>query len=794
MKCKKELVGLMLIFVFLSSFGFSTNLFITSQENNSIENSTPKSSDFIIFTDIELEYFNQTQQLRDIDKYEEFSMSFDGGFWYVIQDRRIYKYDVDWNYITDWEIDGIQSPLSIFFYNNNIYILDVWKTIYQYFNTSGEIGDSWVYTGNSAYIGDIAEKPIDIYNHDGSWWILDDIDGIFEYTLGMIYTGNLYDIYHYNNGSVIDSTFDSILFSNGYWWVLGFQHKLIYKYYNDWEYTGYFFDVVFYTQDGSIRSISLEYDYFPNGTIYDTYLSIAGLFSKRVYKFNFKRVYNVYDDYNISFDLFDQYNNSLDKSYFSLYINGVEKNFGIVNINSQDVEIIVYENNFNVSIFNKTEISFFRRDEEDYNINSTIYTLEIIYDSTMDGNFTLTEKINYNSVNFTMIPDSVIEIFLGQTLYNATYFNPENNLTTIYNFNMNQNRSITLNSVLYNVNFTLTDQYDNQLDESKYSLYIYGIERNFEVIELYSENVPIVVYDRFEIIAFNQNVDLSGLSEYEIVIPIYEFEIEYFATEIGNFTLKEDITQKTYSFALNSNEGRTFKLSSANYTLTFLNLENLRIYIYNITLDSDYTLVINSSFYNVYFSIFGIDGIGLDNNFFRFYVNGIRKTLGNVELNVEDNDLLILDFFNNVIYNETVNLSDKTEYNIYVEMYTIEIRNAYNYAIDLVFERNNMTVNITIPAQFSLEYRFILNIEYNITWYKSSDGSYVGNTEIEFTKENLIISFGVVASISSNTPKNNIFTILLVSSVIGVVLFILGLCVYIKKRKRKNSNLKLKNE
>jgi len=482
---------------------------------------------------------------------------------------------------------------------------------------------------------------------------------------------------------------------------------------------------------------------------------------------------------SINFILFAEGDNRLNESNFSLYIDGIKEDFGVLKLIPDFIEITVYENIFNVVVFNQTE---YLSGDMEYNIISNVRKLTINLNTREIGYFTLTEQSTLNSINFMMNPYTSREFILGQSDYNVMWLNTEDNSTILYDFNMSSNREITLNTVFYNVNFTLSDQFLNELDVFDYSLYINNVEEDFGIIELNKENVLITVYDRFGIAGFNQTILLSGLSEYNIIVPIYKLKIENLACKIGNFTLKEKITQQTYNFSLDPGLSRIFKLRSANYMVIWLNGENLQIYEYNITLTSDFELVLNSIYYKVYFSIFNFDGLGLDDNLVRFYINGIRSNFGNIELNSINNDLLILDFFNNTIYNETVDLSDKTEWNIYVEMYNIEIKNAYNYAIDLMFERNGFTVNITVPAQFSLKYRFVLGVVYNITWYRSSDGSYIGDTEIEFTKENLIVSFGVVANVSSNILKTDNILSWIIFITIATIISTLGILFKYRKR------------
>ena len=745
-------MGLVLVFLmFFGIFSVSFNNYDNTNNSNLETSFVDETLDYLGNYDLTLG--NNIDNTLSIYYYME--------YWYVIQDDEIYKYNLGWDYISNWLILEGQNdfPESICFSygRNSSYVLGMETDIVYEYN---DVFDNII---NSTYIGNKVIDPIEIYYYSGDWFILDSNGTISRYDYYWNYI-NSFSIVDDNDINIIDVYYDG-----NYLWVLGDDNK-IYKYYN-WNYMGYFYDLS--EQSLSVTSI---------GGLVDTKLIfISGIDEKKVFSYIYDEYY--YDFYPVDFSLFAQDYSPLDESKFSLYIDGVLENFGIIDIYTESVEIIVYENDFNIEVFNSVENLLH---QTNFDILCNARKLTINLNTRKIGEFILTEQSTFNSINFIMDPYTTKEIIVGQGLYEATWLNTENNLITIYNFDMSSNREITLNTVFYNVSFTLTDQFLKPLDISIYTLYINQTKEDFGVIELDREDVLITVYDRFGIAGFSQIIDLSGLLEYNIIVPIYELKVKNLANEMGNFTLKEKITQKTYDFNLDPDSDRIFKLRSANYTIIWLNGENGQIYEYDIDLISDFELTLESIYYIVFFRIFNFDGLGLEPNLIRFYINGVSSDLGNIELNSKENELLILDFFDNIIYNETIDLSDKTEWNIYVELYKIELRNKYDFAIDLIFERNGITVNITIPALMVIEYRFILNIDYSISWYRSSNNTYIDGTDIVFTKENLIMSFGVNigSNINNEQELNNIILIILVSvvsiiSVVGVIIII----KYIKKNK-----------
>jgi len=72
----------------------------------------------------------------------------------------------------------------------------------------------------------------------------------------------------------------------------------------------------------------------------------------------------------------------------------------------------------------------------------------------------------------------------------------------------------------------------------------------------------------------------------------------------------------------------SFNLGNSIYDVSWINGENNEDSSYLIDLSSDYILTLNTSYYQVYFSIFNYDGLGLTPEIVRFYINSERKDFG----------------------------------------------------------------------------------------------------------------------------------------------------------------------
>ncbi len=109
---------------------------------------------------------------------------------------------------------------------------------------------------------------------------------------------------------------------------------------------------------------------------------------------------------------------------------------------------------------------------------------------------------------------------------------------------------------------------------------------------------------------------------------------------------------------------------------------------------------------------------------------------------------------------------------------TIELRNKYDFSIEVVLERNGKNVSVEIPSLMIAEYRCLLNVSYTITW-STNESEFIDSLDIIFDKENLILSFGVPTN-NSNTDS----MIWIIVIVVIIIVSILGVCFKLKNRKK----------
>jgi hypothetical protein len=240
---------------------------------------------------------------------------------------------------------------------------------------------------------------------------------------------------------------------------------------------------------------------------------------------------------------------------------------------------------------------------------------------------------------------------------------------------------------------------------------------------------------------------------------------------------------------------KSLKLGSGNYTLNWTNGENGAFNTYNITLNQDRLITLNSTYYEVYFALFNYDGLGLDKDLFRFYLNGVRREFGSITIKQDLNSLLVKDYFNQTLFSRSVNLDGYTEYNINVEVYNLIINNNYTHSIRLKIERNGIEIEQIIPEQSGINYRFLPGVEYELTTY-FTNGTKIESRTIELEENNQIVSFGFFSEgFKPQKLVNFTNSIMIFFSVItGIVVIIAAIVIYLDRSLRKEKGKPKKKE
>jgi hypothetical protein len=226
-------------------------------------------------------------------------------------------------------------------------------------------------------------------------------------------------------------------------------------------------------------------------------------------------------------------------------------------------------------------------------------------------------------------------------------------------------------------------------------------------------------------------------NEYRINITLFELQIRNLAAENGNVTLTQITTGEVFNFLMAPDTLRSFILGTATYTLNWTNYENDAITNWTISLTTDRVINLPTVYFDVFFSMYNYDFMGLNNDMFRFYINGERRSFGFNTLIQDVNTLQILDFFNSTLFSRSVNLTGLTEYSMMVAVYTLFIKNAFeNDSIQVKMERDGFSEYFlfNIPAQGMIIVNILPGIEYKCTAYYSGD---IINERNKFDVENV---------------------------------------------------------
>lgn len=437
-------------------------------------------------------------------------------------------------------------------------------------------------------------------------------------------------------------------------------------------------------------------------------------------------------------------------------------------------------------IFDQIQFSGLFNDKEYFKCNS----IEAIgHDSSTQEQIT----------NFYVAPEESYTVLLDTGIhFLKIYDNDILRVEKTLNITHDIQENLEVYKPIYSIDcrLTLTNQEDELLKINLFEIYMTRtlsnttsrvslLDANFRV-DL-ETTIYFEFYDRFSESIINVTKEAESFIFVEITI--FSLKIKNDAsnqsdikiTKIGSPTEIQDI--------LAPDELYEYELISGEYSIEWLNHENNVLAIYNITLSTDYILTLPTSYFNVYFSLFNFDGLGLENEITRFYINNVRKNMGFNTLTQDVNNLKILDFFNSTLYTQDINLRSYSEYNIYVEIWNLIIENQYkNQSIRIEIERDDIVIEQVIQSQMSFNFRFLPEVIYEIRSY-DLNGTLLDTKTIELDKNNKIISFGFYSEEVPLDPTpivNDIYTMFWVVVIICVIISVLIFLHYRLKREVSN--------
>ncbi len=510
----------------------------------------------------------------------------------------------------------------------------------------------------------------------------------------------------------------------------------------------------------------------------------------------------------IYFGLFTFDGLGIDNDLVRFYINGSRKDLGFNSMldDSINVTVLDYFNNTLESVIIDTATY----DNSEYNLYVEIYSMYILNRFTYnDLVFNITQVDSGYYMN-QLIPSSsaLFYRFIPNVNYtiNATYING-----TVYNLrtiNLTENSQIesfgvptTSSEYPKDVYFGIYTTTGLGVDRDLLRFYIDGDRFDFGFNRISSENVTLLVRDYFNSTLFNQEVNTSGIYEYNMLITLYSLKIKNEARDVTNYTLSLGALETT-GYIL-PEEIIEYQLSSNNYVFDYTNNEDGSSDTININLNQDRVYILNSTYYDVYIGLYNFYGV-VNREEVKFYINSTRADFGFNTIKSETVNLTVLDYFNSILFSQTVNLEGLTEYSIFVQAYTLIVNNLYNnQSITIRMTKGSITIERLIEPQGWTEFKLYPNITYNIVSYVNGTNDETNEVEliedevkkVKLESEYQTVSFGFFEIDMHEIPdpfeETDGFDILMfIILFLGIITPVIGALIYFKIRKGANRTTK----
>ena len=622
-----------------------------------------------------------------------------------------------------------------------------------------------VYTGVHFYVGAQDTDPNSITWDGTSFWVFGNVNKrAYKYTAAGVYTGVSFNTAA-ETGQVEGSTWDGTHF-----WVLGGQ---VYQYTSVGVYTG------------------VHFNPYPNiGITWDgTCLWVAHLGDSNVWQY--EKVFDISKNYYGSGYTYMQTDETelislLSSTYATNYTLSSGEYFEVDFQTSSDSQI-------NFILLKEDIVQETLTLSPSGNTDFTRHTTQIIVDESVEfdqlkisGNLEDTDYVVCYDIKTygIMITGDSADFYIGSKDRKSVILSPDNYSLKVYENGIKKVEKV--------IELTYDKLYQEIYQpigviESRVSLFStdntylnfneFRIKINRSLNEGYvvfwlldtlffvdtNTEINFTIYDKF-----NTHID----SFVKMAYPFIDLYIEVYSLTVKNI-MEEKTTlllNTTNSYELLSLESIEFILPKGYYQLSWTDElgDQFDILIY---LDENQAYELNSSYYEVYFSLFTYDGFGVNHDFVRFYINNARKDFGFNTLKQDTNTLKILDYFNATLFNSNINLKQFTEYNIYIEIYTMIIFNNYSHSIKIAIERNDIEFEQIIEAQFSMPYRMLPNVEYIVSIYYLN-GTLLEEREVELDENNKIVPFGFYSEEVPYYPSfdNTSITIVLIILIfIGII-------------------------
>lgn len=502
--------------------------------------------------------------------------------------------------------------------------------------------------------------------------------------------------------------------------------------------------------------------------------------------------YRVADSYSNAISHTITLNNSLDNLLFNLKLNL------IINSSFYDIDdlkifiqtngtdyytqynydsIVLNNYKYKLKLYDKeNNLLFSDSDYQNYTFSRTIDIPSFKFQNNLDEMVNCTIKNNTDHeivyqtfvspyansiINLTSgIFDLEISDVYGERLYNETFSFPSKN-------------SITYTPPNYRECFiSYSDQSLNYLDFNNYKVkinntFVYS-PNIFREINTY---VNITTYDVFDrkldqhefLVNRQDNYFNITLEQYPLRIrnnQVYDSEIEIKLVPETSFRINVKLT---------SNDLVEYKLFPDTYNITYSN-EAFKNTSISFNLNKASAITLNSTQKDFTISLFDESGFGVALDNVRMYYDNAR-TSGYIRTFDGTHNIKILDYFNTTLFDEDVDITPYTEFNVYLPIYTLIINNNYSQQMRMIIEREGISFSVVdqvIPALSSYQFRFAANLDYIVSMIYLN-GTYADNRTINLASNVQIESFGYY-SLADITQIDNSFS----GAEIGLIIAVLA--------------------
>lgn len=347
------------------------------------------------------------------------------------------------------------------------------------------------------------------------------------------------------------------------------------------------------------------------------------------------------------------------------------------------------------------------------------------------------------------VPPSSVEVFgLPAGTYLYTIRDVANNILQTYNLIAENETQIDyFSEYLRSCLVILKNQRGDALEFNSFDVRKNGSRIQGELFqEVLGDSINLTVYDLFGDFIDSLEYTIQDRDNFiTINLTVYSLKIVS-NLNLESFTnLSKSPTEFSISQYIAPLEILTFNLLEGTYQFNYVDdSESQTSHDLTLSISADRIVILNTSWNQIYFGVFDESGLGIDRNIVRLLIENERKDFGFNLIKSNIANIKALDYFNQSLFNQDVNFSGLTEYNLFVPVYNLIIFNNYSLPVKLTIQREILGVIkfvYELGATQGTSIRLLRDVKYDLE-ARFLNGTIAYETTIELDEQNTIVSFG----------------------------------------------------